>query len=74
MSERKVYVVPEHKEPDHSIKKRKDALWCPYEGKWQRFTSKDGGYRRCVGCNISNEDYWVKMSNGLWEMPKKKGR
>lgn len=72
MSDRKIYTVPEYKEPDHEVKKRKGTLWCPYEGKWQKFKSNNGGYNRCEGCNISTEDFYVKTSNGLWESIERK--
>jgi Pyruvate/2-oxoacid:ferredoxin oxidoreductase delta subunit len=77
-NESKAHVcTPLHKLPDHGQKHTKKQKWCPYCGEWRRFKAKkvvhmDGsktiGYKRCTGCGISAEDYWIKHSNNLWEI------
>jgi hypothetical protein len=78
------FVTAPYKKPDKSKKKRKGQLWCPYCGEWRyfklfrpliHFKPLRSTYRRCVGCNISEEDFWVKTVNKLWGMgvaPRKK--
>lgn len=67
----KKYTVPEFVEINPNAPYRKGTMWCPYEGKWQMFTPRkfgEGfGYPRCEGCNISTEDWYVKLVNGIWK-------
>jgi Pyruvate/2-oxoacid:ferredoxin oxidoreductase delta subunit len=69
--------TPFFKEVNHAAKHTKKQMWCPYCGEWRRFQAKktthmDGtksiGYKRCTGCSISDQDYWVKHVNKKWEI------
>lgn len=74
MTERKKFKTATQVEPDHSIKHKKGTLWCSYCAEWKMFEPKKiiGGlsYPKCEGCGISNEDFWIKMSNKMWGIPK----
>ena len=79
MADKKIYVVPEYKEVNHSQKKPSGSRWCPYCGTWSIFQKpkrSDLAYLRCPECGISTEDFWVKMVNNDWGMEeaKKRGR
>ena len=43
---------------------RHGQLWCPYCRKWQIFYHTEG-YDRCVGCNMTTEDFWIRKYNHL---------
>jgi hypothetical protein len=68
------FVTPPHKEIDPNKKQRKGQLWCPYCGEWRWFRYNvqlanwpyKSYYKRCTGCGISDEDYWVKTINKRW--------
>lgn len=55
-----------HTEPDHTRKKRKNSLWCPYCGKWQVFKRNKFGTKSCPVCVISDNDFWVRNVNKTW--------
>lgn len=45
----------------------KDALYCPYCKDWSVF--KKHSYldsKKCIGCGISDNDFYVKSDNKLW--------
>jgi Pyruvate/2-oxoacid:ferredoxin oxidoreductase delta subunit len=58
--------------PEKSKAKRrsKKQLYCPYCAEYRIFRSflRDGhlSYRKCTGCGISVEDFYVKNYNKLW--------
>lgn len=55
------------------VKQPKGKLWCPYDHDWKIYKKATGSsYERCETCNISTEDFWVKMHNGLWGMGESK--
>lgn len=66
MAERPKYSTAPFKEPDHSKKKRKAAIWCPYCGEWRMYKTNHLGLKACPECTISTNDFWVKTANKLW--------
>ena len=68
--------TPQFKEIDPKKNRRsKRQLWCAYCGEWRLFKASmrehsDGtrtiGYKRCTGCGISDEDFWIKSVNKKW--------
>lgn len=76
MKERKNYSTAEHTKPDYDKPRPVGTLWCPYDGEWLVFEPRQEvdyyTYPRCVECGISDEDFWVKTANGLWENSKSK--
>ena len=46
----------------------KGHMWCPYCIKARIFVFDDRlGVDRCSVCHISDQDFYVKKENGLWE-------
>lgn len=74
--------------PSDAKRKTKRQKFCPYCEEYRRFKAhkrdhEDGtktvGYKRCTGCGISVEDYYVKHVNADWDISlkptgKKRGR
>jgi hypothetical protein len=71
---RKKFTTAPFPKIDENKPKKRGALWCCYCGDWMKFQSKGGGYPRCIGCDISDEDWYIKTANGLWEGIKVKSR
>jgi hypothetical protein len=73
MSDKKIFITATQVEPDHTMKKKRGSMWCPYDAQWTVFKPKKNNeyltYPRCEMCGISTEDYWVKMSNKTWGIP-----
>lgn len=58
--------------PPEGTPRGKRQLWCPYCHKWVRFKHRQmGGYlsqsKKAECCGISDNDFWVKTHNKLWE-------
>lgn len=50
------------------VKPHKSWYWCPFCNQWRVFLWDDYlGVNRCNICGISDNDYWVKKYNNLWE-------
>jgi hypothetical protein len=46
---------------------QKALAWCPYCGEEKPFDLDSRlGYARCMGCGISERDFYVRQFNGLW--------
>jgi uncharacterized Zn finger protein len=79
---KKKYVTPEFQEIDPNLPIPKGTMYCPYCGKWQKFEPIKRNdyytYPRCEECGISDEDWYVKLVNGIWRIEmgevKRKGR
>ena len=61
-----------HPRPNEVLNKiPRGKIWCCYCGDWKKFgKSKKSDlfdYDRCETCNISVEDYYEKLHNGLWQ-------
>lgn len=47
---------------------KKGHAWCPYCGKEMPFGWDETlYYARCMGCGISERDFYVRQFNGLWQ-------
>lgn len=46
-------------------KTNKKHLWCPYCGDYKHF-KKYWHVKRCIGCGISNSDYYVRKANSMF--------
>ena len=42
------------------------GYWCPYCQSWEYWKSDSSGNKRCPVCKMSDNDYYVKLYNGLW--------
>lgn len=54
------------KPPDYEPK-RKGTFYCPYCGEERRFYNTEYGSKICPICRVSDNDYYVKNYNGLWD-------
>lgn len=46
---------------------KQGRAWCPYCGKETEFGYDSRlDYARCMGCGISERDFYVRQHNGLW--------
>lgn len=66
MTDKPKYSTAPYKEPDHSKKKRKGAMWCPYCGEWRVYKRNPWGTKSCPDCGITDNDFWVKTVNKTW--------
>lgn len=55
--------VREAHEPTGEVGK---GYWCPYCQSWEYWFTDSGGYKRCPVCKMSNNDFYVKKYNNLW--------
>lgn len=66
----KVKTKPIPPEQSGAKRKSKKQLYCPYCAQYRKFKAKQMNgyltYKRCTGCGISDEDFYVKTYNGLW--------
>ena len=47
---------------------RRGRAWCPYCGREMPFGWNETlCYARCMGCGISERDFYVRQFNGLWQ-------
>lgn len=51
--------------PDNNKKKVHGKMWCPYCREYRTYKF-DGSYKRCELCGISDNDFYVKVYNGIW--------
>lgn len=50
------------------VKPYRSWYWCPYCNQWRVFLYNDYlGVNRCNICGISDQDFYVKKYNNLWE-------
>lgn len=50
--------------------KTKGTLYCPYCATTSPFKEVHNGYPRCIGCGISDMDYYVQLHNHLFASKK----
>lgn len=62
ISRTKAFKIPDN------FKLPKNHYWCPYCIKPRIFMNDDRlGVKRCSVCGISDQDFYVKLYNGIWE-------
>lgn len=69
LSKLKYKIIPP--EESNVKKKKRGQLYCPYCGEYKLFKAKNNNgyitYKRCTGCGISVEDFYVKKYNRLFQ-------